>query len=181
MDWSDINAGVDKLIADGIADDGRLGLMGWSYGGFMAAWAEGHSDRLKAISIGAPVVDLLSFHGTTDIRGFIPSYFRSEQWLPLLREHSPLWNLKPSGAKVLIQHDDADDRVPLSQGTMLYRALQELGVDVTMVIYHSPGHTPQVPQERIDAMRRNVAFFLSGVLGYGVSSSGQGRSSSPLQ
>src|SRR5436190_6685281 len=181
MDWSDINAGIDKLIADGIADDGRLGLMGWSYGGFMAAWAEGHSDRLKAISIGAPVVDLLSFHGTTDIRGFIPSYFRSEQWLPLLREHSPLWNLKPSGAKVLIQHDDGDDRVPLSQGTMLYRALQELGVDVTMVIYHSPGHTPQVPQERIDAMRRNVAFFLSGVLGYGVSSSGQGRSSSPLQ
>ena len=178
MDWLDINAGLDKLIADGIADEDRLGLMGWSYGGFMAAWAEGHSDRLKAISIGAPVVDLLSFHGTTDIRGFIPSYFKSNQWLALLREHSPLWNLKPSGAKVLIQHDDGDDRVPLSQGTMLYRALQELGVDVTMVIYHTPGHTPQVPQERIDVMRRNVAFFLSGVLGYGVSASGPARSSS---
>jgi dipeptidyl aminopeptidase/acylaminoacyl peptidase len=181
MDWSDINAGLDKLIADGIADDGRLGLMGWSYGGFMAAWAEGHSDRLKAISIGAPVVDLLSFHGTTDIRGFIPSYFRGEQRLTLLREHSPLWNLKPSGAKVLIQHDDGDERVPLSQGTMLYRALQELGVDVTMVIYHSAGHTPQVPQERIDVMRRNVSFFLGGVLGYGVSASGPARSSSQAQ
>jgi len=181
MDWSDINAGIDKVIADGIADPARIGLMGWSYGGFMAAWAEGHSDRLKAISIGAPVVDLLSFHGTTDIRGFIPSYFRSEQWLALLREHSPLWNLKPSESRVLIQHDDGDDRVPLSQGTMLYRALQELGVDVTMVVYHTPGHTPQVPQERMDVMRRNVGFFLSALQGYGVSASAPGRSSSPVQ
>ncbi|HLJ73677.1 MAG TPA: S9 family peptidase, partial [Thermoanaerobaculia bacterium] len=142
MDWIDINAGIDKVIAGGIADPNRLGLMGWSYGGFMAAWAEGHSERLKAISIGAPVVDLLSFHGTTDIRAFIPSYFQSKPWLDLLRAHSPMWHLKPSSAKVLIQQDDGDDRVPLSQGTMLYRALQELGVDVTMVIYHSPGHTP---------------------------------------
>jgi dipeptidyl aminopeptidase/acylaminoacyl peptidase len=179
MDWLDINAGVDKLLADGIADPDRLGLMGWSYGGFMASWAEGHSDRLKGISIGAPVVDLLSFHGTTDIRAFIPSYFRGEQRLDLLREHSPLWHLKPSSAKVLIQHDDGDDRVPLSQGTMLYRALQELGVDVTMVIYHANGHTPPVPQERIDVMRRNVVFFLAAVLGYGVSASGPERSSSP--
>jgi len=69
--------------------------------------------------------------------------------------------------------------VPLSQGTMLYRALQELGVDVTMVIYRSPGHTPVVPQERIDVMRRNVTFFMAGVLGYGVSASGPERSSSP--
>ncbi|HJT17628.1 MAG TPA: alpha/beta fold hydrolase, partial [Thermoanaerobaculia bacterium] len=161
MDWIDINAGIDKLIADGIADPNRLGMMGWSYGGFMTAWAEGHSDRLKAISIGAPVVDLLSFHGTTDIRAFIPSYFQAKPWLDLLREHSPLWHLKPSMAKILIQQDDGDERVPLSQGTMLYRALQELGVDVTMVIYHSRGHTPQVPQEREDVMQRNVDLFTS--------------------
>jgi len=170
MDWIDINAGIDKLIADGIADPDRLGLMGWSYGGFMAAWAEGHSDRLKAISIGAPVVDLLSFHGTTDIRAFIPSYFRGST--DLLREHSPLWHLKPSKVRVLIQHDDGDDRVPLSQGTMLYRVLQELGVDVTMVIYHSPGHTPRVPQERIDAMRRNVEFFAPLLTGVGAAAPG---------
>src|SRR5262249_8035117 len=137
--------------------------------------------RLKAISIGAPVVDLVSFHGTTDIRGFIPSYFNGEKRLQLLRDHSPLWNLKPSSAKVLIQHDDGDDRVPLSHGTMLYRALPELGVDVTMVVYHSSSHTPQVPQERIDAMRRNVNFFVSGVLGNGLNASGPERPSSPVQ
>ncbi|HEY8181905.1 MAG TPA: prolyl oligopeptidase family serine peptidase, partial [Thermoanaerobaculia bacterium] len=133
-------------------------LMGWSYGGFIAAWAAGHSDRLKAISIGAPVVDLLSFHGTTDIRGFIPSYFHGPP--ELLREHSPLWHLKPTKARILIQHGDADDRVPLSQGTMLYRVLQEMGADVTMVTYPRSPHVPREPRERMDVMRRNVEFFL---------------------
>lgn len=162
MDWMDINAGIDKLIADGIADPSRLGMMGWSYGGFMTAWAAGHSDRLEAISIGAPVVDLLSFHGTTDIRAFIPSYFPG---MPLdqLRTHSPLWTLKRSKARILIEQDDGDIRVPLSQGTMLYRLLQELGDDVTMVVYHSGGHIPQGPAQRIDVMRRNVELFDSAL------------------
>ncbi|MFL6248605.1 MAG: S9 family peptidase [Thermoanaerobaculia bacterium] len=158
MDWIDINAGIDKVIADGIADPQRLGLMGWSYGGFMAAWALGHSDRFRAVSVGAPVVDLLSFHGTTDIRAFIPSYF--EGMSPeLLRAHSPAWHLKKTNAKVLIQHGDADERVPLSQGTMLYRMLDELGVDVTMVVYPRTPHVPREPRLRIDVARRNVEFF----------------------
>ena len=157
-DWADINAGIDKLIADGIADPNRLGLMGWSYGGFMAAWAAGHSDRLKAISIGAPVVDLLSFHGTTDIRAFIPNYFHGSN--DLLREHSPLWHLRPTKARVLIQHGEADERVPTSQGIMLYRVLQEMGVDVSMVTYPRSPHTPREPRQRMDVMQRNVDFFL---------------------
>jgi dipeptidyl aminopeptidase/acylaminoacyl peptidase len=158
LDWIDINAGIDRVIADGIADPQRLGLMGWSYGGFMASWALGHSDRFRAVSVGAPVVDLLSFHGTTDIRAFIPSYFEGMP-LELLRAHSPIWHLKKTKAKVLIQHGDADDRVPLSQGTMLYRQLDELGVDVTMVVYPRQPHVPREPKLRIDVARRNVEFF----------------------
>ena len=187
MDWVDINAGIDKVIADGIADPSRLGMMGWSYGGFMTAWAAGHSSRLEAISIGAPVVDLLSFHGTTDIRAFIPSYFPGRDEKPadagpaqgadstleairnapmsldLLRAHSPLWHLQPTRARIMIQQDDGDERVPLSQGTMLYRMLQEVGADVTMVVYHGAGHIPPEPKERVDVMQRNVDLFRSAV------------------
>ncbi len=160
MDWIDINAGIDKVIADGIADPERLGLMGWSYGGFMAAWAIGHSERFQAISVGAPVVDLLSFHGTADIRDYIPSYFGpAPASLDTLRAHSPLWHLKKTSAKVLIQHGEADDRVPLSQGTMLYRMLDELGVDVTMVTYPRTPHAPREPKLRMDIMRRNLELF----------------------
>ncbi|HEV7764751.1 MAG TPA: S9 family peptidase [Thermoanaerobaculia bacterium] len=162
LDWVDINSGIDKVIADGIADPQRLGLMGWSYGGFIASWALGHSDRFRAISIGAPLVDLLSFHGTTDIREFIPSYFEGMS-LDLLRAHSPAWHLKKTNAKVLIQHGEADDRVPLSQGTILYRLLDELGVDVTMVTYPRTPHVPREPKLRIDVAKRNVEFFITTI------------------
>lgn len=158
MDWIDINAGVDKVIADGIADPDRLGLMGWSYGGFIASWAAGHSDRFKAISIGAPVVDLLSFHGTTDIRDFIPNYFPPMS-LDLLREHSPLWHLRATKTPILIQQGEMDERVPPSQGTMLYRMLDELHANVTMVTYPRSGHTPREPKLRLDVARRNVEFM----------------------
>ncbi|HYC58563.1 MAG TPA: S9 family peptidase [Thermoanaerobaculia bacterium] len=158
MDWADVNAGIDKVIADGIADPRRLGLMGWSYGGFLAAWAVGNSDRFRAISVGAAITDLLSYHGTADVRAFIPSYF--EGMSPdLLRAHSPVWNLKKTSAKVLILHGENDERVPLSQGTMLYRLLDDLGVDVTMVVYPRTAHGPREPKLRIDAMRRNLELF----------------------
>ncbi|HEY0139470.1 MAG TPA: S9 family peptidase [Thermoanaerobaculia bacterium] len=159
MDWLDVNAGIDQVIADGIADPRRLGLMGWSYGGYLAAWAIGHSDRFRAISIGAPVVDLMSMHGTADIRDFIPSYFAKPFELDRLRERSPLWTLKKTSAKVLIQHGENDERVPLSQGTMLYRALDELGVDVQMVVYPRTPHSAREPKLRMDVANRNREFF----------------------
>ncbi|HUR80351.1 MAG TPA: S9 family peptidase [Thermoanaerobaculia bacterium] len=173
MDFADINAGIDQLIADGIADPDRLGMCGWSYGGFLSAWAIGHSDRFKAISVGAAVTDLLSYHGTTDVRDFIPHYFEpppdpaldemrhAPLPLELLRAHSPLWHLKKTSAKVLIQHGELDDRVPLSQGTMLYRMLDELGVDVKMVIYPRSNHGSREPKQRMDLMRRNVELFVT--------------------
>jgi dipeptidyl aminopeptidase/acylaminoacyl peptidase len=162
MDWIDINAGIDKVVADGIADPDRLGLMGWSYGGFIAAWALGHNDRFKAVSIGAPVVDLLSFHGTTDIRRFIPSFF-PEMSLDALRERSPLWHLKKTNAKVLIQHGETDDRVPPSQGMMLWRRLEDLGVDAKLVLYPRTGHVPREPKLRVDVARRNLEFFTNAL------------------
>ncbi|HYI11584.1 MAG TPA: S9 family peptidase [Thermoanaerobaculia bacterium] len=162
MPWRDIEAGIDHVIAAGIADPARLGLMGWSYGGYVATWALGHSDRFRAISIGAPVVDFVSFHGTTDIRDFIPSYYAGMP-LELLRAQSPLLQLKKTKTKVLIQHGEADDRVPLSQGTMLYRALDELGADVQMVVYPRTPHIPREPKLRMDVARRNMELFLETV------------------
>jgi dipeptidyl aminopeptidase/acylaminoacyl peptidase len=161
--WRDVNAGIDKLIADGVADPSRLGLMGWSYGGFIASWAAGHSDRLKAISIGAPVTDLLSYHGTADIRDFIPSYFPGLD-LETLRAQSPMWHLKKTRAHVLIEHGESDERVPITQGTMLYRRLQELGVDVEMITYPRSHHVPSEPKQRMDVATRNVEFFVKWVL-----------------
>ena len=79
--------------------------------------------------------------------------------LDVLREHSPLWHLKKTSAHILIQQGEGDDRVPLSQGTMLYRILEDLGNDVTMVTYPRSPHVAREPKLRIDVARRNVDFF----------------------
>jgi len=162
MDWIDVNAGIDKVIADGIADPKRLGLMGWSYGGFLAAWAIGHSDRFLAVSAGAPVVDLLTMHATSDLRKFVPAYFPGMS-LDALRAHSPAWHLKKTKAKVLIQQGEDDERVPLDQGTLLYRLLKELGADVTMVTYPRTAHAVHELNLRLDVMRRNLELFTSTI------------------
>ncbi len=163
MPWLDVTSGIDQLVTEGVADPKRMGLMGWSYGGYLAAWAAGHSDRFRAISIGAPVTELMSLSGTSDTRQFIPYYYPGMPF-ELLRAQSPLFNLKKTSAKILIQHGGADDPVPLSQGTMLYRALEELGADVTMVIYPRSAHVPREPKQRIDAAQRNLDFFVKNVL-----------------
>ena len=67
---------------------------------------------------------------------------------------------------VLIQHGENDDRVPVTQGTLLYRLLDELGVDVTMVVYPRSGHGVREPKLRMDVMRRNVELFEKNVLGH---------------
>ncbi|HKR66429.1 MAG TPA: S9 family peptidase [Thermoanaerobaculia bacterium] len=163
MDWLDVNAGIDKVIADGIADPKRLGLMGWSYGGYLGAWSLSHSERFAAVSIGAAMTDLLTMQWTSDVRGFLPAYFPG---LPLdtLRTHSPAWTLtKKPRAAVLIQHGENDERVPITQDVLLYRILKSLGTDVTMVVYPRSLHTAREPKLRMDVARRNVEFFKKNI------------------
>ena len=94
-DYRDLMAGVDTVVAMGVADPDRLGVMGWSYGGFMTSWIITQTNRFKAASIGAPVTNLVSFTGTADIPSFIPDYFGGEFWDAEARSrstatHSPM-------------------------------------------------------------------------------------------
>lgn len=163
MDWLDVNAGIDKVIADGIADPKRLGFMGWSYGGFLGAWALAHSERFLAVSIGAPMTDLLTMQATSDTHGYVPAYFPG---MPLerIQARSPAWQLrKKPNAKILIQQGESDERVPISQGTLFYQRLRDLGADVTMVVYPRMGHGTRDIKVRMDIMRRNVELFRSAI------------------
>ncbi|HEY0788702.1 MAG TPA: S9 family peptidase, partial [Thermoanaerobaculia bacterium] len=166
-DFRDVMAGVDALIARGVADPERLGIAGWSYGGFLSAWAITQTDRFRAASIGAPVVDLLAMEGTSDIPGFITSFFDAVPWSAdeLIRAHNPLSHVAKAKTPALIQHGDQDVRVPLSQSLMLRQALEDLGVPVTMVVYPRTPHAPREPKLRIDVMKRNVWWFEKWVRG----------------
>jgi dipeptidyl aminopeptidase/acylaminoacyl peptidase len=167
-DYADLMAGVDKVVAMGIADPDRLGVMGWSYGGFMTSWIITQTDRFKAASIGAPVTDLISFTGTADIPAFVPDYFGGEFWedgvSDVYRSHSAMGHIANAKTPALIQHGEADVRVPISQGYQLYNALKRRGVPVKMVTYPRQPHGIREPRLIQDLGERNIAWMAEWVL-----------------
>ncbi len=80
VDFQDIMTGVDDVIAKGIADPDRLGVEGWSYGGYMSNFINTHSDRFKAAVPGAGMSNMISFFGTTDIQRFTVYYMTGRPW-----------------------------------------------------------------------------------------------------
>jgi dipeptidyl aminopeptidase/acylaminoacyl peptidase len=162
MDYQDLMAGVDHVVQMGVGDPQRLGVMGWSYGGYMTSWIITQTKRFKAASIGAPVTNLMSFTGTADIPGFIPDYFGAEFWEnpDAYQKHSAMFNIKGASTPSLIQHGERDERVPISQGYELYTALKRQGTPVKMVTYPRQPHGIQEPRLLLDAAKRNVEWFI---------------------
>jgi dipeptidyl aminopeptidase/acylaminoacyl peptidase len=160
-DYQDLMSGVDHVISLGVADADKLGVMGWSYGGFMTSWIVTQTKRFKAASVGAGVTNLMSFTGTADIPGFLPDYFGGEFWdkFEAYRDHSAMFKVKGVTTPTLIQHGERDERVPLSQGLEFYNALKRQGCTTKMVIYPRTPHGIEEPKLLIDAMNRNVAWF----------------------
>jgi dipeptidyl aminopeptidase/acylaminoacyl peptidase len=160
-DYQDLMAGVDRVVAMGVADENRLGVMGWSYGGFMTSWIVTQTARFKAASAGAPVTNLISFVGTADIPAFVPDYFGGEFWddNETYRSHSPIFFVKAATTPTLIQHGEADIRVPISQGYEFYNALRNRGVATRMLVLPRQPHGPTEPRMQLAAMQSNLDWF----------------------
>jgi dipeptidyl aminopeptidase/acylaminoacyl peptidase len=160
-DYRDLMQGVELVVDQGIADPERLGVAGWSYGGFMTSWIITQTQRFKAASIGAAVTNLISFIGTADIPGFIPSYFGGEFWerRDLMLERSPLMHAHKVQTPAIMQHGGADERVPLEQGLQYFTALKRRGVPVELYVYPRQPHAIGEPRLLADAIRRNLDWF----------------------
>nr|MBA2520600.1 S9 family peptidase [Chloroflexia bacterium] len=164
-DYHDLMAVVDTALERPYVDPDRLGVYGFSYGGYMTAWIIGQTDRFKAAVCGAPVFDLESFYGTSDI-GHI---FGDLQWggppgpadaWPANR--SPSNFIQNAKTPTLIPHGEADQRCPIGQGEQLYIALLKQGVETELVRYPGASHlflTYGPPAHREDYLRRVVAWF----------------------
>lgn len=168
-DYGDLMGGVDRVIAIGVADPDRLGVMGWSYGGFMTSWVITQTRRFKAASIGAPITDLASFNGPSDITGFVPNYFGGDSWeIPeAYLKHSPVYNAKGVTTPALIQQGSADPRVPLGQGLEFYNALVRQGGTARMEIYPRSAHSPREPKQILHIMQSNLDWFEKYIGGAG--------------
>ena len=160
-DFRDVMAGVDAMVARGIADSTRVGLMGWSYGGFLTAISITRTTRFRAASVGAGITDLISYSGTADIPGFVPSYYGKDFWedADAYRRGSAIANVANVTTPTLIQHGDVDERVPIGQGYQLYYALKRRGIPVRMLVYPRQGHGIGDLNLQIEAARANVEWF----------------------
>ncbi|HMT08089.1 MAG TPA: S9 family peptidase [Pyrinomonadaceae bacterium] len=161
MDYEDLMTGVDKVIELGIADPTKLGVMGWSYGGFMTSTIVTKTKRFKVASAGAPVTNLMSFNGTADIPAFVPDYFGGQSWeIPeVYAKHSAMFNIKGVTTPTLIQHGEADIRVPISQGYEFYNALKLQGVPTRMIVMPRQPHSPNEPRMHLITMQSNLDWF----------------------
>jgi len=141
-DYRDVMAGVDHLIAQGLVDEGRMGIGGWSYGGTLTPWTLTKTDRFRCAVVGAGICNWVSFGGTCDIRVFGDRLFEAEQTrdATALWERSALSRVAHVRTPTLIAHGEQDSRVPVSQGRELYSALRHLGVPTELVTYPREGH-----------------------------------------
>lgn len=160
-DFDDILAGIDSLIEKGVVDAGRLGIMGWSFGGFMTANAITKTDRFKAASAGGALVDFISYAGTTDIPHFLPFYMNGWFWENPKNwyAHSPIEHVKGVNTPTLIQHSTGDKRVPPSQAFELYHALKHQNVPSKLILYSDNGHSLSNPKTIIGGIQHNVDWF----------------------
>jgi dipeptidyl aminopeptidase/acylaminoacyl peptidase len=161
IDYEDILSGVDHLIKIGIADENRLAIAGWSYGGYMSGWIIGHTDRFKCAAYGAGLSDAVSYWGTADIVEQRERLHGGTPWeaRKMFDEQSPLNYLTNVKTPTLIFHGEKDERVPLGQSLETYRTLKRLGATTQLVIYPDQGHGLATPSYQLDKMRREFAWI----------------------
>ena len=159
-DAEDILACCDDLVERGIADGARMFVSGGSYGGFMTSWLVGHTDRFRAATAIAAVVDQTSMALTTEIPGFALFHMGGTPWdrRGEYELRSPLTYLPKVKTPVLVIHWEGDIRVPLSQGEELYGGLRVLGRKAEMVRYPGGFHIMRTPSQAVDMTRRILAW-----------------------
>jgi dipeptidyl aminopeptidase/acylaminoacyl peptidase len=171
-DYRDIMAGVDAVVALGIADPTRLAIQGWSYGGYMTCWTVSQTTRFRAAMIGAGLTNLVSMYGTNDVPNYLGTFFNgtlSSETEHLYRERSGLTYADRVRTPTLILHGGSDERVPIGQPMEFYRALKDRGVPVELVFYPREGHGLQEYYHRLDRMKRQHEWISRHTLGGAVS------------
>ena len=160
-DMWDVMSGVDSLIAKGIADPSRLASMGWSEGGYISAFLTTHTDRFKAISVGAGISDWTAYYVNTDITPFTRQYLRATPWddPEIYAKTSPITTIKQAKTPTLIQQGSNDKRVPVPDSYELFRGLQDESVASRLIFYTGFGHGINKPKSRRALAQANLDWF----------------------
>jgi dipeptidyl aminopeptidase/acylaminoacyl peptidase len=159
-DFKDVMAGVKDLVDRGIADPKRLGIGGWSYGGYMAEWAITQTNDFKVAVSGAGMANLISEFGTEDHPAG-DEWFYGVPWEKPdgFLNSSPFIHLKNAKTPTLVLQGDADPVDPLGQSQELYRGLKRYGVESELVVYPREPHGFQEEKHLLDRLNRILAWY----------------------
>jgi dipeptidyl aminopeptidase/acylaminoacyl peptidase len=159
----DVVSGIESLARAGLADSNRVGVMGWSQGGYISAFLATHeAKRFRAISVGAGISDWMTYYVNTDITPFTRQYLKATPWddPEIFAKTSPITTVREgAGCPVLIQHGGADARVPTPDARELYRALVDVGVEAKLTVFPGFGHGLNKPKALRAALEENRDWF----------------------
>ena len=162
-DFRDVMAGVDAALTSLPIDPNRLGITGWSYGGYMSMWAVTQTHRFKAAVIGAGLSDWLSYYGENQIDKWMTFYFGDTVYNDpaVYAKSAPITFIKNVQTPSLIVVGDSDGECPPPQSFEFWHALVTFGVPTEFVIYPHEGHGFSNPAHSRDIINRAVAWFNS--------------------
>ena len=159
----DVVSGIESLARQGLVDSSRVGVMGWSQGGYISAFlATREAKRFRAISVGAGISDWMTYYVNTDITPFTRQYLKATPWddPAIYAETSPITTVRDGAScPVLIQHGGADARVPTPDARELYRALVDVGVEARLTVFPGFGHGLNKPKALRAALEENRDWF----------------------
>jgi dipeptidyl aminopeptidase/acylaminoacyl peptidase len=160
-DFRDVLAGVDEALRAAPIDSNRLGLTGWSYGGFMTMWGVTQTNRFKAAMAGAGIANYLSYYGENKIdQWMIPFFGKSVYDDPdVYAKSSAIHFMKNVKTPTLVIVGDSDGECPTPQSYEFWHALKTLGVETQLVVYEHEGHHFVKPDHQRDRILRTIAWF----------------------
>jgi dipeptidyl aminopeptidase/acylaminoacyl peptidase len=143
MVYEDLMKVTDELVKLPYVDPSRIGAMGWSFGGYMMDWFEGHTDRFKAIASMMGVYDLRAMFGATEELWFPEWDLKGQPWnSPLYDKWSPQNYVKNFKSPCLVITGEKDFRVPYTQSLEFFTDLQLMQVPSRLIVYSNSGHWP---------------------------------------
>ena len=166
-DYDDVISGVDELVEKGIVDKDRVGVMGWSNGGYISAFCSTFSNRFKAISVGGGITNWSTHYVNTDIPYFIRMHLGNTPWNDpdIYKKTSPMTYIKSACTPTLIQHGEKDARIPVTNAYELYEGLRDMEVDTELIIFKEMAYSSDQPGVHVAIMKQNLMWFSHYILG----------------
>jgi dipeptidyl aminopeptidase/acylaminoacyl peptidase len=160
-DLRDILTGVDAVVKTYPVDEKRIGIAGWSYGGYMTMWAVTQTNRFRAAFAGAGIANWQSYYGENGIDQWMIPYFGASVYddPAVYAKSSPITYIKNVKTPTLVMVGDRDAECPPPQSYEFWHALKTLGVKTEFVLYPGEGHGFHDPQHVRDRFERVVQWF----------------------